>query len=53
MTTVDCTGKVVASQDAIGEHLHHGSNYRAGVSSAVEDAFGHWAETQPKTSWRC
>jgi len=49
LTTVDCTGKVVASQDAIGEHLHHGSNYRAGVSSAIEDAFGHWAETQPKT----
>jgi hypothetical protein len=45
LTTVDCSGKVVASQDAIGEHLHRGANFRAGVSSAIEDAFGHWAET--------
>ena len=44
MTTVDCSGKVIASQDAVGEHLHHGANFRAGVSSAIEDAFGHWAE---------
>jgi hypothetical protein len=46
LTTVDCSGKVIGSQDAVGEHLHHGANYRAGVSSAIEDAFGHWA-TQP------
>lgn len=45
LTSVDCTGKVIASQDAVGEHLHHGANFRAGVSSAIEDAFGHWAET--------
>jgi hypothetical protein len=44
LTTVDCTGKVVASQDLVGEHLHNGANFRAGVSSAIEDAFGHWAE---------
>jgi hypothetical protein len=44
LTTVDCSGKVIASQDAVGEHLHHGANFRAGVSSAIEDAFGHWAE---------
>ncbi len=44
LTTVDCTGKVVATQDAVGDHLHHGANYRAGVSAAIEDAFGHWAE---------
>ncbi|HEY0382902.1 MAG TPA: hypothetical protein VGC72_11960 [Candidatus Elarobacter sp.] len=44
LTTVDCTGKVVASQDLVGEHLHNGTNVRAGVSSAIEDAFGHWAE---------
>ena len=44
LTTVDCTGKVVASQDLVGEHLHNGANFRAGVSSAIEDAFGHWAQ---------
>ncbi len=44
LTTVDCTGHVIATQDEIGEHLHHGANFRAGVSSAIEDAFGHWAE---------
>jgi len=44
LTTVDCTGKVVASQDLVGEHLHNGANFRAGVSSAIEDAFGHWSE---------
>ncbi len=44
LTTVDCTGKVVATQDEVGEHLHHGANFRAGVSSAIEDAFGHWAQ---------
>jgi hypothetical protein len=49
LTTVDCTGKVVTTQSAIGEHLHRGSNYRAGISSAIEDAFGHWAETQPRS----
>lgn len=43
LTTVNCTGTVVASQDLVGEHLHNGANYRAGVSSAIEDAFGHWA----------
>jgi hypothetical protein len=47
LTTVDCAGNVIATQDAIGEHLHHGANFRAGVSSAIEDAFGHWAEKQP------
>lgn len=46
LTTVDCNGNVIATQDAIGEHLHHGANFRAGVSSAIEDAFGHWAEAQ-------
>ncbi len=46
LTTVDCNGQVIAQQDVIGEHLHHGSNSRAGVSSAIEDAFGHWAQTQ-------
>jgi hypothetical protein len=44
LTTVDCTGKVLASQDLVGEHLHNGANFRAGVSSAIEDAFGHWME---------
>jgi hypothetical protein len=44
LTTIDCTGKVLASQDLVGEHLHNGANYRAGVSSAIEDAFGHWME---------
>jgi len=44
LTTVDCTGRVVASQDLAGEHLHNGANFRAGVSSAIEDAFGHWME---------
>ena len=46
LTTVDCSGKVVGTYDAIGEHMHHGANFRAGVSSAIEDAFGHWAEAQ-------
>jgi pyruvate/2-oxoglutarate dehydrogenase complex dihydrolipoamide acyltransferase (E2) component len=49
LTTVACNGQVVGTQDAIGEQLHHGANFRAGVSSAIEDAFGHWAEAQPKT----
>ena len=49
LTTVDCSGKVVKTQDAVGEHLHHGANYRAGVSAAIEDAFGHWAEAQTST----
>jgi hypothetical protein len=44
LTTIDCTGKVLASQDLVGEHLHNGANYRAGVSAAIEDAFGHWME---------
>ena len=44
LTTVDCAGRVVASQDLVGEHLHNGANFRAGVSSAIEDAFGHWSE---------
>ena len=44
LTTVDCSGKVLASQDLVGEHLHNGANFRAGVSSAIEDAFGHWME---------
>ena len=44
LTTVDCTGKVLASQDLVGEHLHNGANVRAGVSAAIEDAFGHWME---------
>jgi hypothetical protein len=44
LTTIDCTGKVLASQDLVGEHLHNGANFRAGVSSAIEDAFGHWME---------
>jgi hypothetical protein len=45
LTTVDCNGDVIGQQDVSGEHLHHGSNTRAGVSSAIEDAFGHWAQT--------
>ena len=44
LTSVDCSGKVIATKDSIGEHLHHGTNFRAGVSSAIEDAFGHWSE---------
>lgn len=44
LTTLDCAGKVLASQDLVGEHLHNGANFRAGVSSAIEDAFGHWME---------
>jgi len=44
LTTVDCSGHVAASQDLVGEHLHNGANFRAGVSSAIEDAFGHWME---------
>ncbi len=44
LTTIDCTGKVLASQDLVGEHLHNGANFRAGVSAAIEDAFGHWME---------
>jgi len=50
LTTIDCTGKVIASQDLVGEHLHNGANYRAGVSSAIEDAFGHWMEMPLPTS---
>lgn len=51
LTTVDCNGKVLGTQVAIGEHMHHGSNYRAGVSSAIEDAFGHWSEiTKPEAT---
>ncbi len=46
LTSVDCTGKVVAVKSAIGDHLHHGANFRAGVSSAIEDAFGHWSEAK-------
>jgi hypothetical protein len=44
LTTVDCSGNVIATQDVAGDHLHRGANYRAGVSAAIEDAFGHWAE---------
>jgi hypothetical protein len=44
LTTIDCSGKVIASQDLVGEHLHNGANFRAGVSAAIEDAFGHWME---------
>jgi hypothetical protein len=44
LTTVDCAGRVIASQDLVGEHLHNGANFRAGVSAAIEDAFGHWME---------
>jgi hypothetical protein len=44
LTTIDCTGKVLASQDLVGEHLHNGANFRAGVSAAIEDAYGHWME---------
>jgi hypothetical protein len=50
LTTVDCAGRVVASQDLVGEHLHNGANFRAGVSSAIEDAFGHWMEMPLPTS---
>jgi hypothetical protein len=46
LTTVDCKGQVIGQQDLRGEHFHHGSNARAGVSSAIEDAFGHWAQAQ-------
>jgi hypothetical protein len=46
LTTVDCNGQVIGEQDVSGEHLHHGTNARAGVSSAIEDAFGHWAQAQ-------
>lgn len=46
LTTVDCRGRVVEQQVAIGEHLHRGTNVRAGVSSAIEDAFGHWTDGQ-------
>jgi hypothetical protein len=52
LSTVDCTGRVIATQDEIGDHLHHGANYRAGVSAAIEDAFAHWADQPlpaPKT----
>jgi hypothetical protein len=44
LTTVDCTGNVVASQDEIGDHVQHGGDFRVGVSAAIEAAFGHWAE---------
>ena len=50
LTTVDCAGNVVATQDEPGDHLHHGANFRAGVSAAIEDAFGHWAETPLPTA---
>ena len=46
LTTVDCNGHVIGQQDLRGEHFHHGSNAPAGVSSAIEDAFGHWAQAQ-------
>jgi hypothetical protein len=46
LTTVDCSGRVVDQQVAIGEHLHRGTNVRAGISSAIEDAFGHWTDVQ-------
>ena len=52
LSTVDCTGRVIATQDEIGDHLHHGADYRAGVSAAIEDAFAHWADQPlpaPKT----
>lgn len=26
--------------------MHHGANFRAGVSAAIDDAFGHWAQAQ-------
>jgi hypothetical protein len=44
LTTVDCTGKVILTQDEIGNHGQHGADFRAGVSAAIEDAFGHWTE---------
>jgi hypothetical protein len=44
LTTVDCSGHVIGQQDLRGEHFHHGSNAPAGVSSAIEDAFGQWAQ---------
>jgi hypothetical protein len=49
LSTVDCTGAVIATQEEIGDHLHHGANYRAGVSAAIDDAFGHWTQAQSGT----
>jgi hypothetical protein len=46
LTTVDCTGTVIATQEEIGDHMHHGANFRAGVSAAIDDAFGHWAQAR-------
>jgi hypothetical protein len=40
---IDCNGTVVSAQDAVGDHLRHGTNARAAVSSAIDDALTHWA----------
>jgi hypothetical protein len=41
---IDCTGRLVAAHPATGDHLDKGTNYRAGVSAAIDDAFGHWTD---------
>ena len=40
LTTLDCNGKIIAETDRAGDHLHKGANFRAGVSDAINDAFG-------------
>jgi hypothetical protein len=40
LTTLDCSGRIIGETDRIGDHLHKGANYRAGVSAAIDDAFG-------------
>jgi hypothetical protein len=44
LTTVGCNGRVIGAQDEAGDHLHADANSRAGVSAAIEDAFGRWTE---------
>ena len=42
---VDCKGTIVASADALGDNWHHGTNVRAGISAALDDALTHWTAT--------
>lgn len=42
LTTIGCSGRVIAAHDQLGEHVHEGPDFRSGVSAAIDAAFERW-----------